>query len=73
MIVKHTSSNLYPGLYTCTIPWKGEGPNLVNNINEVLAKKLDSFQATLLLLYSAAEGKQTCSCFQAHLKSVTFL
>ena len=27
------------GHYTCTIPWKGEGPNLVNNINEVLARQ----------------------------------
>jgi hypothetical protein len=34
MIVKHVSSNLNLGHYTCTIPWKSDGPNLVNNINE---------------------------------------
>ena len=39
MIVKHVSSNLNSGHYTCTFPWKGEGPNLVNNLNEVLARQ----------------------------------
>jgi hypothetical protein len=39
MIVTHVSSNLDLGQYTCTIPWKGEGQNLVININEVLARQ----------------------------------
>jgi hypothetical protein len=39
MIVTHVSPNLNSGHYTCTIPWKGEGPSLVNNINEVLARQ----------------------------------
>ncbi len=39
MIITHVSSNLNSGHYTCTIPWKGEGPNLVNNINEILARQ----------------------------------
>ncbi len=39
MIVTHVCSNLHLGHYTCTIPWKGDGPNLVNNINEVLARQ----------------------------------
>ncbi len=33
------SSNLNSGHYTCKIPWKGDGPNLLNNINEVLARQ----------------------------------
>ncbi len=39
MIVTQVSSNPKSVHYTCTIPWKGEGPNLVNNINEVLARQ----------------------------------
>ncbi len=39
MIVTHVTTKPNVGHYTCTIPWKGEGPNLVNNINEVLAKQ----------------------------------
>ncbi len=39
MIVTHVSSNLNLGHYTCTIPWKGDGPNLVNNINAVLTRQ----------------------------------
>ncbi len=39
MIVQQIYSNLYSGHYSCTIPWKGDGPNLVNNINEVLARQ----------------------------------
>ncbi len=39
MIVRHVSSNLNLGHYTCTIPWKGDGPNLVNNINAVLTRQ----------------------------------
>jgi hypothetical protein len=39
MIVEHVSSNLNSGHYTCTIPMKGDGPNLSNNIVEVLARQ----------------------------------
>ena len=39
MIVTHVTTKPNIGHYTCTIPWKGEGPNLVNNINEVLARQ----------------------------------
>jgi hypothetical protein len=39
MIVTHIPSNLKLGHNTCTIPWKCDGPNLVNNINEVLARQ----------------------------------
>ncbi len=39
MIVTHVTSNLNSGHYTFTIPWKGDGPNIVNNINEVLARQ----------------------------------
>ena len=39
MIVQHVYSNLNSGHYSCTIPWIGDGPNLVNNINEVLARQ----------------------------------
>ena len=39
MLVTQVSSNPKSVHYTCTIPWKGEGPNLVNNINEVLARQ----------------------------------
>ncbi len=35
----HVTTKPNVGHYTCTIPWKGEGPNLVNNINEVLARQ----------------------------------
>ncbi len=36
MIVTHVTTKPNIGHYTCTIPWKGEGPNLVNNVNEAL-------------------------------------
>jgi len=39
MIVQHIYSNLNSGHYSCTIPWKRDGTNLVNNINEVLARQ----------------------------------
>ena len=39
MIVTHVTTKPNVGHYTCMIPWKGEGPNLVNNINEVLARQ----------------------------------
>ena len=39
MIVTHVTTKPNEGHYTCTIPWKSEGPNLVNNINEVLARQ----------------------------------
>jgi len=33
MIVTHVTTKLNSGHYTCTIQWKGDGPNLVFNIN----------------------------------------
>jgi hypothetical protein len=39
MIVTHGTTKPNIGRYTCTIPWKGEGPNLVKNINEVLVRQ----------------------------------
>ncbi len=36
MIVTHVTTKPNIGHYTCTIPWKGEGPNLVNNITQLL-------------------------------------
>ncbi len=27
------------GYYTCKIPWKGDGPDLVNNMNKVIARQ----------------------------------
>jgi hypothetical protein len=39
MIVTHVTTKPNSGHYTCTIPWKGEGPNLVNNVIEVLARQ----------------------------------
>ncbi len=39
MIVTYVTTKPNIGHYTCTIPWKGEGPNLVNNINEFLARQ----------------------------------
>jgi hypothetical protein len=49
MIVTHVSSNLNLGHYTCTIPWKGDGLNLVNNINEVLARQKCSNSSDYLM------------------------
>jgi hypothetical protein len=39
MIVTYVTTKPNIGHYTCTIPWKGKGPNLVNNSNEVIARQ----------------------------------
>ncbi len=49
MIVTHVTTKLNSGHYTCTIPWKGEGPNLVNNVNEVLARQRRTNSSDYLL------------------------
>jgi hypothetical protein len=39
MTLQFVSLGSNKGYYTCRIPWKGEGPDLVNNINEVIARQ----------------------------------
>jgi hypothetical protein len=39
MSLQFVSLGSNKGYYTCKIPWKGEGPDLVNNMNEVIARQ----------------------------------
>ena len=39
MTLEFVSLGSNKGYYTCKIPWKGDGPDLVNNINEVIARQ----------------------------------
>ena len=39
MSLQFVSLGSNKGYYTCKIPWKGDGPDLVNNINEVIARQ----------------------------------
>jgi hypothetical protein len=39
MTLQFVSLGSNKGYYTCKIPWKGDGPELVNNMNEVIARQ----------------------------------
>ena len=39
MTLQFVSFGSNKGYYTCKIPWKGDGPELVNNMNEVIARQ----------------------------------
>jgi hypothetical protein len=39
MTLQFVSLGSNKGYYTCKIPLKGDGPDLVNNINEVIARQ----------------------------------
>ncbi len=40
MALQFVSIGSNKGYYTCKIPWKGDGPDLINNMNEVIARQL---------------------------------
>jgi hypothetical protein len=39
MTLQFVSLGSNKGFYTCKTPWKVEGPDLVNNMNEVIARQ----------------------------------
>ena len=39
MTLQFVSLGSNKGYYTCKIPWKGEGPDLVNNMNKIITRQ----------------------------------